>query len=227
MSEDAKSWRVEHFGAEREPVIVIDGFSGCIGKIEAMGRQARYAPVPGYPGVRSAFDPAYFALGGELLGELFAEHFGLVKRFQAESCALSMVSLAPEALTQQQRRPHYDGTQPNLLATVHYTQGPETGGTAFYRHRRTGFETVTPERAEEYEAAVREDEREYGPLPPAYYHGDSERYEMIGEVEARPDRLIAYRGRRLHSGHIPTAPEPATLHAGGRLTVNAFLIGEL
>ncbi len=227
VSENAASWRVEHFGREREPVVVIDGFSGCIDRIEATGRQARYEPVQGYPGVRSAFDPNYFALQGELLGRLFAEHFGLEKRFSAESCALSMVSLHPEALSQQQRRPHYDGTRPNLLATVHFTQGPETGGTAFYRHRRTGFETVTPERADEYEAAVREDEREYGPLPPEYYYGDSERYELIGEVEARPDRLIAYRGRRLHSGVIPTAPDPATLRRSGRLTVNAFLIGEM
>ncbi|MHA6317124.1 DUF6445 family protein [Altererythrobacter sp. CAU 1778] len=226
-SAPAADWRVEHFGSEDEPVIVIDNFSGCIGEIEAFGRRARYAPVAGYPGIRSPFDARYLGIRGALMGDLIAECFGLQKRCSVESCSLSIVTLPPDQLHQQQRRPHYDGTAPNLLATVHYTGGSEQGGTAFYRHRRTGFEAITPERAAQYEAAVREDDREFGPLPPAYYHGDSERYEMTGEIAAAADRLIVYRGWRLHSGHIPVAPDRGAMPAEGRLTVNSFLIAEI
>lgn len=223
----AQVHRVERFGREREPVIVIDGFSGRIAELATMGRQARYAPVTGYPGVRSALDPAYLALGEPLLGRLIGEHFGLVKRFRAESCSFSMVSLRPEELSPAQRRPHYDAPQANLVAMVHYTQGPEAGGTAFYRHRRTGFEAIARDRVHAFEAALREDDAEHGELPPGYHYGDSERFELIGEIEARPDRLIAYRGRQLHSGVIPAPPGGEVSLADARLTINTFLIGEV
>ena len=99
------------------------------------------------------------------------------------------------------------------------------GGTAFYRHRRTGFETIRPERMPRFKAALVADEHEHGPFPARYYYDDDERYEMIGEVEARPDRVIIYRGRLLHSGHIPIAPDPLTALESGRLTINTFLVG--
>ena len=48
---------------------------------------------------------------------------------------------------------------------------------------------------------------------------------MIGEIEARPDRMVIYRGRTLHSGIIhsdlPLVADPKR----GRLTVNTFVIG--
>lgn len=94
-----KSHRVEHFGDEREPIIVIDDFTGRIADFAAAGRRARYSPVSGYPGLRSPVDPAYLALGEPLLGHLLAEHFGLSKRFQAESCSFSVVSIPPDKLT--------------------------------------------------------------------------------------------------------------------------------
>lgn len=219
--------RVEHFGSEREPVIVIDDFTGRIGDFVKAGRRAHYAPVAGYPGVRAPVDPAYLALGEPLLGQLLGEHFGLTKRFRAESCSFSIVSIPPEKLVTAQRRPHYDGADPNLIAMVHYTQGKGSGGTAFYRHRRSGFEAITPERVACYERSVRQDDTEFAALAPAYYHGDGERYEMIGEIEPRPDRLIAYRGRQLHSGVIPTPPDEALTLAAARLTINTFLIGEI
>jgi hypothetical protein len=108
---------------------------------------------------------------------------------------------------------------------MHYLDGPESGGTAFYRHRRTGFEAITPAREAAYAAALAEDAREYGPPPPGYPMGDSAAYEQIGAVEARVDRLALYRGRQLHSGIIP---DPAALSddpARGRLTINMFLFG--
>lgn len=106
-----------------------------------------------------------------------------------------------------QHRPHYDAPQSNLVAMVHYTQGEGTGGTAFYRHRRTGFETITPDRVAAFDAAIGDDEADFGPLPASYYHDDSARYELIGEIEARPDRMIVYRGRQLHPGVIPNPPD--------------------
>lgn len=73
--------------------------------------------------------------------------------------------------------------------------GPESGETAFYRHRRTGFETITPAREHAYNAALAEDEREFGMPPPHYHYGDSDRYARIGEVEARLTINMFLRGR--------------------------------
>ncbi|QWC55855.1 hypothetical protein F7D01_01015 [Erythrobacter sp. 3-20A1M] len=226
--DNGRRYRVERFGREGEPVIVIDAFSGRIAELEAAARRARYSPVVGYPGLRSLLDPNYLRLGGPLLARLFAEHLGFEGNFGVESCAFSIVAARPADLTPMQRRPHYDGTRPDLVATVHYTGEEGSGGTAFYRHRRTGFETVRPERADEYEAAVKADEAAFGPLPGEYYYGDTDRYEMIGEVEAAPDRLVAYRGWNLHSGVVPTPPpsDPDGLRKSGRVTINAFLIGQ-
>ncbi len=221
------TYRIENFGREREPVIVIDDFSGIIGELAAAGRTARYSPAQGYPGMRSPVDAGYLALGEPLLGQLLAKHFGLTKRFQAESCSWSVVSVSPDQLAPAQRRPHYDAPQANVIAIVHYTQGAGSGGTAFYRHRRTGFEAVNSGRVAAYEEAVRQDDAEFGPLPAGYYYGDSERYELIGEIEPRPDRLVAYRGRQLHSGVIPVPPDGTTHNGSARLTINTFLIGEV
>ena len=46
---------------------------------------------------------------------------------------------------------------------------------------------------------------------------------MTGAVEARPDRLVLYRGRLLHSGVIPEGASLSSDPAEGRLTINMFL----
>ena len=108
---------------------------------------------------------------------------------------------------------------------MHYLKGPETGGTAFYRHRRTGFEILTADRYEIYQRALKRDEEEFGPPPPEYICGDTDRYELIGKVDAQPDRLILYRGQALHSGWISNTLPLSSNPAQGRLTINMFLTG--
>jgi hypothetical protein len=223
----ADAYRVEHLGHEREPLIVIDDFTGQVEQLARIGRAAAYEPAAGYPGIRCRISSTYLAPRAELLRRVLAEHFDLPRGAKAESCAFSIVSKRPDELTEGQRRPHHDSAAANLIALLHFTGDAATGGTAFYRHRRTGFETIRPERVVEYEAAVAEERRERGDYPPRYFHGSDERYELTGEVEARPDRVIIYRGRLLHSGHVPIAPDPATARERGRLTINTFLVGHV
>ncbi len=107
---------------------------------------------------------------------------------------------------------------------MHYLLGPESGGTAFYRHRATGFEAITPDRQARYEDAAQAEDHS-GEPGPAYHYGDNDRYEMIGEIEAKPDRFILYRGWSLHSGVIPTNANLSADPSEGRLTINMFLMG--
>lgn len=223
--EDNAPLTIHQFGREREPVVVIDGFSGMADELLAQGRAARFqAAGASYPGIRSWADPGYLDRRRSLMMQIMQRVFGF-RKVGLELSTFSLVTTAEAALAPLQRIPHYDHSSGEIVAVMHYLLGPESGGTAFYRHRRTGFETITDAREPAYNAALAADEREYGMPPQRYCHGDSERYEMIGEVEARPDRLVLYRGRLLHSGVIP---DPTALSADptkGRMTINMFLRG--
>ena len=217
---------VRQFGREREPVVVIDDFSGMPDILLERGRNAVFEDGgASYPGIRSFAEPDYLAERRDVIFEVLQRVFGFRQGVSLEASTFSLVTKAEGDLDPLQRIPHYDHSAGELVAIMHYLLGHDSGGTAFYRHRRTGFETITPEREPAYDVALAEDERAYG-LPPArYYYGDTERYELIGEIEARPDRLALYRGRLLHSGVIP---DPAGLSSDprtGRLTINMFLRG--
>jgi len=217
---------VERLGREGEPLVIIDNFTGQPERLRAMGLAAQYHPAGvDYPGRRALADPSYLSLRRELMMQVMGRVFGLTRNITCEVAAFSLVTLPPEKLSPRQRIPHHDHSDAGRIAIMHYLDGPESGGTAFYRHRRTGFEAITPEREGAYAAALAEDEREYGPPPMGYPLGDSAAFEQIGAVEARPDRMALYRGRQLHSGIIP---DPAALSddpAQGRLTLNMFLYG--
>ena len=217
---------VERIGREGEPLVIIDNFTGQPERLRAMGTAAQYHPAGvDYPGRRALADPSYLDLRRDLMMQVMARVFGLTRAIQCEVAAFSLVTLPPEQLSPRQRIPHHDHSDAGRVAIMHYLGGPETGGTAFYRHRRTGFEAITPQREPAYAAALAEDEREFGPPPPEYPHGDSDCFEQIAAVEARVDRLALYRGRQLHSGIIPDPTALSDDPGTGRLTVNMFLFG--
>ena len=220
-----KAHTVKRFGQEQEPIVVIDNFCGELDRLIASGRAAIYAPATGYPGVRANADVAYLSPHSDDLADILFDVFGFSVGFQTESCSFSIITTTPHHLSVHQRIPHYDDTGANLLAFLHYTGGSQTGGTAFYQHRRTGFETVTPDREATYRQSLQADDADYG-LPPAKYcYAHTERYRLIGEVEARPDRMVIYRGRTLHSGIIPADLPLVADPERGRLTVNTFVTG--
>ena len=217
---------VHQFGREREPVVQIDGFSGDPQALLAAGREANYQPAGAYyPGLRAPADPAYLDRRRDIVAEIMRRVFGFRETMRVEAASYSLVTLTEAELLPSQAIPHFDDTGPGVIAVMHYLLGAGSGGTAFYRHRRTGFEAITPARQAAYRAATAEDEREFGAPPARYQYGDSERFEMIGEVAASPDRMILYRGRLLHSGVIPDPSALSADPARGRLTINMFLEG--
>lgn len=217
---------VRRMGREGEPLVIIDGFSGSVAALLEQGRAAVYqAAGASYPGIRSWADPSYLDRRRTLMMQIMQQVFGFVRGVRLDASTFSLVTLAEHQLAPLQRIPHYDHAGGEVVAVMHYLMGPDSGGTAFYRHRRTGFETITPNREDAYNAALAQDELAYGMPPARYFHGDSDWFEKIDEVEAQPDRLVLYRGRQLHSGVIP---DPASLSPDprqGRLTINMFLVG--
>lgn len=216
---------VRQFGHEKEPVVVIDGFSGMVEELRSQALDAEYRDGGAhYPGVRAWAEPAYLDRRRELMFAIMQRVFGFHRGIQMEVSTFSLVTTRPEDLSPAQRNPHFDDTGSDVIGIMHYLLDEDSGGTAFYRHRRTGFEAITPDRAVRYRAAI-EDEAEFGPVPGRYHYGDSERYELIGEIDSKPDRLIIYRGRLLDSGKILSPESLSDDPAKGRLTINMFLRG--
>jgi Family of unknown function (DUF6445) len=217
---------VRQMGREGEPLVVIDGFSGMVDTLleAAYGAQYQHAGAS-YPGIRSWADPSYLDRRRDLMMQVMQQVFGFKQGVRLDASTFSLVTLREDQLSPLQRIPHYDHAGGEVIAVMHYLLGPETGGTAFYRHRRTGFETVTPAREAAYNAALAQDEREHGMPPARFCYGDTDWFETIDEVEAAPDRLVLYRGRQLHSGVIPDPTVLSSDPKEGRVTINMFLIG--
>lgn len=197
---------VRQMGREKEPLVIIDGFSGITGELLQAGYAATYQDAgASYPGIRSWADPSYLDRRRDLMMQIMQRVFGFTKGVRLDVSTFSLVTLSEEELHPLQRIPHYDHSSGEIIAIMHYLLGPESGGTAFYRHRRTGFETITPAREDAYNAALAADERQFGMPPARFCYGDTDWFELIDEVDAAPDRLVLYRGRQLHSGVIPDA----------------------
>ncbi len=187
---------------------------------------ASYEPTsPYYPGVRSAADYAYLGECLPTLRSIFSDVFGFRGGANLIACDFSIVTTPPDQLGVIQRLPHFDTTNPNRLALLHYLSNGDDGGTGFYRHIATGFETVSPDRFDQYKNLLDQEVIEDGLPPPRYFRGDHPRFDRIGHVNAVYNRMAIYRSFRLHSGDIP---DDLPLHADpakARLTLNTFIDG--
>jgi hypothetical protein len=215
---------IGRIGHEREPIVIIDDFSSDpAGLVEAAAGK-RYAPLgPHYPGVRAPADANYLGERMPVLQDVLTNVFGLAKGASLVECNYSLVTTRPEALRPIQRLPHFDSTDPGRIAVLHYLCAGAQGGTSFYRHRASGFETVSPSRMADYAGMIEAEVAKLG-LPGAdYLRGDTAQFEQTYRVEAVFNRLVIYRGWTLHSGTIPEgfgfSDDPRT----GRLTINTFL----
>lgn len=219
-------YRVERFGVEQEPLVILDGFAADFEALRHAAEAGAYAVTsPHYPGVRCQADPAYLGARMEVLRDVLTDVFGLGQGAALVECAFSIVSTPPSDLKPIQRLPHFDSTDPKRLALLHYFGGAEDGGTAFYRHKATGFETVRAERLDPYAAAMQAETAAFGLPVGGYHYGDTRQFELIGEIGARPNRMVVYRGYRLHSGVIPQVRQLSDDPKTGRLTLNTFLQG--
>ena len=224
MSLSPFSYKVERFGHEQEPIIVIENYTSNMAYLKQRAHHAAYKRSSSYyPGLQAPEDPNYLGIRGDELISLMSTVFNFKGKLNIESCDYSMVCKPRDTLDVAQCLPHYDALTSNLFAIVHYVQAEPTSGTAFYRHKRTGFETISEKRSSAYKEGLQDDLSTYGPPDKNYFYGTDDRYEMIGEIEAKPDQLIMYRGHTLHSGCIPDstilAPDPKV----ARITLNSFL----
>lgn len=217
-------------GEQRSPVVVIDAFSGRVDEI--VGLAAALAPFPTidgnyYPGVRRVITPEdgdandYVEQTCNDAAQFIAGAFD-VDGFALLEASFSMVTRSPSELSPPQRAPHFNSTDQNYLALLHYLRVPRDFGTAFYRQRSTAIERVTENNLDLF---VRTAQAEAARLAAGagYIQGSDDHFEQIGAVESVPDRLVIYHGSLLHSGVIPQRMDFSANPREGRLTANLFV----
>lgn len=220
----ARSVRIEQVGAERHPLLIIDDCLADPAAVRAIAARAPFAPIgPHYPGLRSPVPQAAVAPLLDPLADLLAETFALPARPVYDECYLSIVTLAAGALAPIQRLPHFDGVEADRLAVLLYLDPDARGGTAFYRQRSTGFETVDRERFAPFRTSLEAGIARHGIPGADYIRGDTPLYERIGAVAGAFNRAVAYRGNSLHCADLAADFVPAADPLTGRLTLNLFL----
>lgn len=222
--------RLIKVGTSRQPVVVVDNATGDVSDVIEMA--AVMAPLPRvaggyYPGLRRVIaecDAEAFAYVERLLersAPFVAGAFD-VERFSLIEASFSMVTDDPAMLQPAQRAPHFDSTDPNYVAVLHYLTVPGTSGTAFFRQRSTGIERITEANVARFVETAKAEIRQL-PADAGYIQGSDAHYEMIEQVDAEPDRLLIYRGSMLHSGIIPPDMNRSMDPREGRLTANIFI----
>ena len=217
---------VERIGHEGQPVVIIDDFSSNFAELLEHASLAQFKSEDGhYPGKRAPAPASYLSERAELLKSILIDVFALNEGATLVECNYSIVTKKPADLTVFQRLPHFDGTDEKRLALLHYCNDDSEGGTSFFRHRATGFETVSETRLATYRDVLEKEIKTIGPPPEAYFSGSSEQFELIMSIRARPNRMIIYRGCTIHSGNIRSDGYIGESVRDARLTINTFLAG--
>ncbi|MDQ0839442.1 DUF6445 family protein [Sphingomonas faeni] len=218
---------LHHQGSERRPLIAIDDFWPDPDALREDAASLRMTAIgPHYPGVRAEVPPRLAETMRRRIAPLLAEHFGLDPVPAVSEAYYSLVTTAPADLAPIQRLPHFDGVESRRIAVLLFLGHGEQGGTAFYRQRATGFESVDAGRLDRFRTELEHDVQAHGVPDAEYIAGDTPLYECIAVQPARFNRALIYAGNTLHCAYLP--PE-VVLNAdplAGRLTLNLFLFDD-
>ncbi len=215
---------ISQIGAERQPVLQLDGFLANPQAVREIATRAKFAPIgPYYPGIRSAIPAAALAPIMQALGPALIDCFALPSAPQLFESFLSLVTTPADQLAPIQRLPHFDGLDPNALALLLYLDPNRETGTAFYRQHGTDFETVDALRLDAYRAQLQADLATHG-MPAAAYIGDGGGlFAKVHAIAGQFNRAIVYRSNSLHCAALPAGFLGSANAAEGRLTLNLFL----
>ncbi|HEX8554615.1 MAG TPA: DUF6445 family protein [Sphingomonas sp.] len=211
-------------GLEEQPVVIIDGFAPDPDTLRATAAGERFGSAAHhYPGIRAQLPATYFQPASALLADVLGDVFGHYNRVDVVDASFSIVTTPPAELSVRQRLPHCDAFALGRIALLHYLAPDDGTGTAFFRHRSTGFETIDESRAATYLETLDAQLRGGPGPPPRYIADDTDLFQRTALVQARYNRALLYRSFVLHSGAIAAdailSPDPSV----GRLTVTAFL----
>jgi hypothetical protein len=211
-------------GRERQPILVMDDY---LRDPEALVRyaasEAPFKPSQAmYPGIVAPMPDAYVEGLLDVLGPMMGATFGVkVDTAFLSDSYFAIVTFPPEQLHFRQRLPHVDDYDPGMIAILHYLC--DQGGTALYRHRATGYESLNQEQNQHMQSLVTQDIASKGAIPPQYVSASNRLFEQTASFQAKFNRLLAYRGSILHSMYVDANTKLDPNPRVGRLTANVFL----
>ena len=219
-------------GAEKTPLLIIDDFANSVTDLIGFAGEGASFQADNknfYPGKRKLMPKEY---GEKICSQylpLFQSYFGfpLVSSAKTVMSALALADTPAEQLRPMQMLPHIDNPQSNQLAIVHYLCDKKHGGTAFYLHKKSGFEAITQARLYPYASQVKKEAiANQIHKNPHYMSGSDNMFEQLYSVEACVNRAIIYPSNLLHSGNINTALGLSSTPKKGRLTIGSFILLE-
>lgn len=227
---DSASYSRFNIGKEKTPLLVIDDFANMPSDLISFAGDGSLFKADErnyYPGKRLVAPKIYAEELCQKYQAIIKSTFGLSNMSNVEPVmsALAVSDLVPERLRPMQMLPHFDTTLSNQIAVVHYLCGPEHGGTSFYQHRTSGFESVTEQRLMSYSTLLKKEAiGNQIHKSPCYINGSNTMFEQVYSVPAKMNRAIIYPSNLLHSGNINSLLGLSSKPINGRLTVGSFII---
>lgn len=213
-------------GKEKEKILVIDNFLSSYQELITIANSQDFSPYNTlYPGIKSLAPTQYSNAMFEVIIPIISANYSLVTKhtIQKAKCLFSLITSSEGTLSLYQCAPHRDSSYEYQFAILLYLCDETHGGTSFYRHNMTGFETVTLPRNDFYNKAYDEDIILNGEPRNTYQIDSDRRYTKIGEVQAKLNRLVIYRSCLLHSPNINLTKSVSSDPLSGRLTLNSFV----
>jgi len=180
-----------------------------------------------YPGIRKTLPDCYAKQICQHYLPVMQKIYQLEPSSKAEVIlsALSLATTPAEQLRPIQTLPHFDTEQSNQFALVHYLCEQQHGGTSFYRHRKTGYESITNSRLSEYGTLLKQQAiKNEIHKKLSYINSDHHLFERIHKIDAKMNKAIIYPSNLLHSGNINVATGLPCDVNKGRLTTSSFIV---
>jgi hypothetical protein len=217
--------QISSIGREQAPLLVVDNLVADPDALVEVAASKIFAGAPSfYPGMRCKAPLTYQRFILDELRPVIDETFGSARRqLRFTECNFCVVTTPHEGLAYLQRLPHVDSLEHGELAMIHYLFRSNLGGTAFYRHRDTGYEYVDKARKSDYFSRVEAEKAGPNAAPARYIDGDTPLYEQVARQDGVFNRLLMYRRTSLHSGSMAADFVPDPNPRTGRLSINAFL----
>ena len=178
-----------------------------------------------YPGVRARM-PAGFSRPFQAWLTRTLHRTGVLEEsgyIYEDASFFSIVNKSRAELLPLQRIPHYDSTDPRVLAAVIYLFDRAHCGTSFYRHRTTGYEKIGDDNVGNYRAALNRNMKHMGPPAREYTNGSTDSFERTHSVDSVFNRMVIYSGNLLHAADIDGSLLDGDNDSRWRLTVTSLI----
>ena len=222
------TFSVQRIGNEQTPIIIVDNFFSSpetLMELAASEPSFTGQKTDYYPGVRKPISGDYAEQSLNVIEPIIREIFAVpsANTSQVSLGAFSLATTPADKLRPIQCVPHIDTHHPYQFAVVHYLCSEHYGGTSFYRHKVTGYETITDARLEKYFQTLKQEVMSGGLPKLEYINGDTPLFIRIANVEVKFNRAVIYLSNALHAGNINETLGLSANPKDGRLTANIFI----